>query len=125
VTETLPRLVEVLQRPRKLAEGLGGTVLLSAGFVLCLWAAVHAFGGQLDIATVAVVFLAGSALGSAAPTPGGLGAVEAALATGLTAAGLPSETAVSAVLLFRLVTFWLPVLPGWLAFNALQRRELV
>jgi uncharacterized membrane protein YbhN (UPF0104 family) len=51
--------------------------------------------------------------------------VEAALATGLTAAGLPSETAVSAVLLFRLVTFWLPVLPGWLAFNALQRRELV
>lgn len=125
VTETLPRLLEVLQRPRKLAEGLGGTVLLSVAYVLCLWAAVHAFGGSLDIPTVAIVYLAGSAIGSAAPTPGGLGAVEAALAAGLTAAGLPSTTAVSAVLLFRLVTFWLPVLPGWLAFTALQRREAI
>jgi uncharacterized membrane protein YbhN (UPF0104 family) len=125
VTETLPRLLEVLQRPRKLAEGLGGTILLSVAYVLCLWAAVHAFGGSLDIPTVAIVYLAGSALGSAAPTPGGLGAVEAALAAGLTAAGLPSMTAVSAVLLFRLVTFWIPVLPGWFAFTALQRREAI
>jgi uncharacterized membrane protein YbhN (UPF0104 family) len=125
ITETLPRLLEVLQRPRKLAEGLGGIVLLSAAYVLCLWAAVHAFGGDLHIATIAVVYLAGSAIGSAAPTPGGLGAVEAALAAGLTAAGLPSVTAVSAVLLFRLVTFWVPVLPGWLAFGALQRREAI
>jgi uncharacterized membrane protein YbhN (UPF0104 family) len=125
ITETLPRLLEVLQRPRKLAEGLGGTVLLSAAYVLCLWSTVHAFGGDLHIATVAVIYLAGSAIGSAAPTPGGLGAVEAALAAGLTAAGLPSVTAVSAVLLFRLVTFWLPVLPGWLAFGTLQRREAI
>jgi uncharacterized protein (TIRG00374 family) len=125
ITETLPRLLEVLQRPRKLAEGLGGTLLLSAAYILCLWAAVHAFGGNVHVATVAVVYLAGSAIGSAAPTPGGLGAVEAALAAGLTAAGLPSVTAVSAVLLFRLVTFWLPVLPGWLAFTALQRRQAI
>ncbi|HEV7755794.1 MAG TPA: lysylphosphatidylglycerol synthase transmembrane domain-containing protein [Mycobacteriales bacterium] len=125
ITETLPRLLEVLQRPRKLAEGLGGTVLLSAAYVLCLWAAVQAFGGHVDIATVAVVYLAGSAIGSAAPTPGGLGAVEAALSAGLTAAGLPSVTAVSAVLLFRLVTFWVPVLPGWIAFSVLQRRQAI
>jgi uncharacterized membrane protein YbhN (UPF0104 family) len=125
MTETLPRLAEAVQRPRKIAEGFGGTLLVSVGFVLCLWAAVHAFGGRVDIATLAVVYLAGSAVGSAAPTPGGIGAVEAALVAGLTAGGLPTETAVSAVLLFRLVTFWLPVLPGWLAFNALQRRELV
>jgi uncharacterized membrane protein YbhN (UPF0104 family) len=125
VTETLPRLVEVLQRPKKLAEGVGGTLLLNASYVLCLWTAVHAFGGSLDIATVAVVYLAGSALGAMAPTPGGLGAVEAALAAGLGAAGLASEAAVSAVLLYRLVTFWLPVLPGWLAFTALQRRDAV
>jgi uncharacterized membrane protein YbhN (UPF0104 family) len=125
ITETLPRLLEVLQRPRKLAEGLGGTVLLSAAYVLCLWAAVQAFGGHVDIATVAVVYLAGSAIGSAAPTPGGLGAVEAALSAGLTAAGLPSVTAVSAVLLFRLMTFWVPVLPGWIAFSVLQRRQAI
>jgi uncharacterized protein (TIRG00374 family) len=93
--------------------------------VLCLYASIRAFGGSLSIASIAVVYLAGSALGSAAPTPGGLGAVEAALSAGLTAAGLPGSTAVSSVLLFRLVTFWLPVLPGWLCFSALQRRGAI
>jgi uncharacterized protein (TIRG00374 family) len=72
---------------------------------------------------VAVVYLAGSAIGNAAPTPGGLGAVEAALAAGLTAAGLAGDVAVSAVLLYRLATFWLPVAPGYMAFGWLQRRH--
>jgi uncharacterized protein (TIRG00374 family) len=66
-----------------------------------------------------------NALGSAAPTPGGLGAVEAALTAGLTLAGLPGQTALSAVLLFRIFTFWLPVLPGWAAFTHLQRTEAI
>ena len=44
-------------------------------------------------------------------------------ALGLTLSGLPAEQATSAVLLFRLLTFWLPVLPGWGAFAYLQRRE--
>jgi glycosyltransferase 2 family protein len=43
----------------------------------------------------------------------------------LTAAGLPGSTAVSSVLLFRLVTFWLPVLPGWFCFSWLQRRGAI
>ncbi|MFC7592313.1 hypothetical protein ACFQYP_57740 [Nonomuraea antimicrobica] len=42
---------------------------------------------------------------------------------GLTVAGLPAELATSAVLLHRLLTFWLPVLPGWAAFTYLQRHE--
>ena len=52
-------------------------------------------------------------------------AVEAALAAGLTAAGVDAGVAVSAVLLFRIVTFWIPIGPGWLSFNYLQRRELL
>jgi glycosyltransferase 2 family protein len=72
-----------------------------------------------------VIYLAGNALGNAAPTPGGLGAVEATLAAGLTAAGLTGDVAVSAVLLFRLFTFWLPVLPGWLSLTYLQHREAI
>ena len=59
------------------------------------------------------------------PTPGGLGAVEAALAAGLTATGMAAATAVSAVLLFRLLTFWLPVPVGWAAFNFLERRGAI
>ncbi|SEF63473.1 conserved hypothetical protein [Thermomonospora echinospora] len=121
----VPRLVDVLQTPRKLVTGFGGTLLLTAGFVVCLDASIRAFGGELAWTAVVVVFLTGNALGSAAPTPGGLGAVEGALSVGLTISGLPAETATSAVLLFRLLTFWLPVLPGWAAFAYLQRKEAI
>ncbi|HZE33003.1 MAG TPA: lysylphosphatidylglycerol synthase transmembrane domain-containing protein [Actinoallomurus sp.] len=121
----VPRLLDVLQSPKKITTGLGGTLLLTAAFVLCLDASIRAFGGSMDLTTVAVVFLTGNALGSAVPTPGGLGAVEGALSLGLTLAGLPAGTATSAVLLFRLLTFWLPVLPGWAAFTHLQRSEAI
>ncbi|WP_019634627.1 lysylphosphatidylglycerol synthase transmembrane domain-containing protein [Actinomadura atramentaria] len=119
----VPRLVDVLQSPRKLATGLGGTLLLTLSFVVCLDASVRAFGGSLPWTTVVVVYLTANALGNAAPTPGGLGAVEGALTLALTISGLTAETATSAVLLFRLLTLWLPVLPGWAAFAYLQRKE--
>ncbi|WP_329413386.1 flippase-like domain-containing protein [Streptomyces sp. NBC_00704] len=121
----VPRMLDVLQRPQKLVTGIGGMLLLTACFVMCLDASIRAFGDgttSLSIASVAVVFLAGNALGSAAPTPGGVGAVEATLTVGLIAVGLPKEVAAPAVLLFRLLTLWLPVLPGWLAFNQLSRK---
>jgi glycosyltransferase 2 family protein len=121
--QVLPRLVQVIQQPRKLAEGIGGGLLLTASYILCLTTCVMALGGSIAITSAAVVYLTGSALGSAVPTPGGLGAVEAALSAGLTATGLPGATAVSAVLLFRTLTFWLPVPAGWAAFSYLQRKQ--
>jgi uncharacterized protein (TIRG00374 family) len=121
----VPRMLDVVQRPQKLISGIGGTLLLTLAFVMCLDSSIRAFGGELSYASIAVVFLAGNALGSAAPTPGGVGAVEATLIAGLTLAGLPSATATSAVLLFRLLTFWLPVLPGWLSFTHLTRKGAI
>ncbi|MET9430330.1 lysylphosphatidylglycerol synthase domain-containing protein [Streptomyces sp. NPDC003036] len=121
----VPRMLDVLQRPGKLLTGIGGMLLLTAMFVLCLDASIRAFDQgdqQLSYASLAVVFLAGNALGSAAPTPGGVGAVEGALTFGLVAVGLPLEVATPAVLLYRLLTLWLPVLPGWFSFNFLTRK---
>ncbi|WTJ08724.1 flippase-like domain-containing protein [Streptomyces lydicus] len=119
----IPRMLDILQRPRKLVTGIGGMLLLTAANVMCLDASIRAFGGdQLSYASIAVAFLAGNAIGSAAPTPGGVGAVEGALIGALTFAGLPGDTAFPAVLLFRLMVFWLPVLPGWLAFTYLTRK---
>ena len=120
--EVVPRLVTVVQRPMKLLEGVGGILLLNLAFIGVLYACVLAFGGEMSIAVVAVVYLAGATLGQAAPTPGGLGAVEAALSAGLTAGGLDAGIAVSAVLAFRLVTFWLPTVPGYWSFNWLTRK---
>ncbi|HUN35383.1 MAG TPA: flippase-like domain-containing protein [Trebonia sp.] len=121
--QVVPRLVETAQHPRRLAQSLGGALLLSLAYIGCLAASVEAFGHTAPFAKIAVVFLTGSALGSIIPTPGGLGAVETALTVGLTAAGIPSGVAVSAVLLFRLLTFWLPVPFGWAALSFLQRHN--
>lgn len=123
VREVLPRLAYTATRPTKLAQGVGGTLVLNTGYMLALSASVIAFGGGVALVTVAVVYLAGTAIGSAAPTPGGLGAVEAAISTGLAAAGMPGASAVSAVLLYRIATFWLPVPIGWLAYAWLQRHD--
>jgi uncharacterized membrane protein YbhN (UPF0104 family) len=120
--QVLPQLLAVAQRPGKLVEGVAGSVLLNAGYCAALVASVHALGGTLAWEAISIVYLAGSVVGAAAPTPGGLGAVEAALTAGLTAAGLEYNTALQSVILFRLATYWLPILPGWLAFRWLQAR---
>jgi uncharacterized membrane protein YbhN (UPF0104 family) len=125
LSQVVPRLLAVMQQPRKLAEGIGGALLLTGAYIFCLDACIRALGGSIPLASIAVVYLTGAALGSAVPTPGGLGAVEAALSAGLTAAGLPGTIAVSAVLLFRTLTFWLPVPVGWGAFNYLERHEYI
>jgi glycosyltransferase 2 family protein len=125
LSQVIPRLLDLVQQPAKLAEGIGGTLVVDAAYIGCLAVSVRAFGGSLSLAAVAVVYLTGSAIGSAVPTPGGIGAVEAALSAGLTAAGLHGTVAFSAVLLFRTVTFWLPVPVGWIALNYLQHRDIL
>ena len=115
-------ILDVARQPLKLLELFGGSATLTLLYIAALVFSVHAFGGGASVASIGVVFLVGSAISSAAPTPGGIGAVEAALIAGLTAVGVSREEAVPAVFLFRIATFWLPVLPGWLMFVVLQRR---
>jgi undecaprenyl-diphosphatase len=107
------------QNPRKIALLLGGSLITTVAYMFALWYSLEAFGNGLDFVKVAAVYLAGSAVAQAAPTPGGIGAAEAALIAGLTAFGLPSDTAVPAVFLYRFVTFWLPVVPGYLGYRRL------
>jgi uncharacterized membrane protein YbhN (UPF0104 family) len=123
--EAIPRLLSLLSNPLKLTEALSGALLLNLTYIAALYFSVRAFGGGVGVAAVAVVYLAGAAVASAAPTPGGLGAVEVALSTGLAASGMSSAAAVSSVLLFRIATFWAPVPIGWAAFHYLQRRGAV
>lgn len=120
-----PRLLTLAQTPSKLATGIGGFLVLNLGYCLCLLACVRAFGGGGEWAAICVVYLVGATVGQVAPTPGGLGAVEAALTAGLVSVGVEAGVALSAVLLFRVVTFWLPTVPGWFSFNDLLKRGLL
>lgn len=83
----------------------------------------QAFGLTYGFATVASVNLVGSGFAAIAPTPGGLGTVEVALVGGLMMMGVDSATAVPTVFLYRLITFWFPLLPGWAASRWLRRSE--
>ena len=111
--------------PVKLGLLFGGSALITLAYIAGLAASVQAFGGGPGLVVLGAVYLAAAALAAVAPTPGGLGAIEAALVAGLTGVGMQPGPAVSAVLLYRLATYWLPVLPGWLCWRSLQHREYV
>ncbi|MFG3054249.1 lysylphosphatidylglycerol synthase domain-containing protein [Kitasatospora sp. NPDC048239] len=122
-SEVLPRLLELLRNPGRLAVGLTGQLLVSICLVACLYCCTRAVGREPAFASVAVVFLIGNAVGNAAPTPGGAGAVDSALVTLLEhTASMEEGGALASVALYRLLTLVLPVLPGWAAFTWLQRR---
>ncbi|MCL2534792.1 MAG: flippase-like domain-containing protein [Nocardiaceae bacterium] len=130
--EVRPQLTEVLASLTQLARSPGRFLLIvlgsagtTLGAALALWASVEAFGGGTTFVTVTVVTMIGGTLASAAPTPGGVGAVEAALIGGLTAFGLPVGIAVPSVLLYRVLTCWLPVFCGWPTLRWLQKNDMV
>jgi undecaprenyl-diphosphatase len=114
---------DVARQPGKMIELFGGSAVITMGYVLALAASVEAVRPGPAFTSIALVYLVGSVVSSIAPTPGGIGAVEAALIAGLTSAGMSGASAVAAVILFRLATFWLPLLPGWVAFVLLQRSD--
>ncbi len=118
---SLANVSEIARQPGKMIELFGGCLIITMGYILALAVAVSAFGAGPAFTSVALVYLVGSMVSSVAPTPGGIGAVEATLIAGLTSAGMTSTTAIAAVILFRLATFWIPLLPGWGALVVMQR----
>jgi len=120
IRQTWPRLMEVAGEPRRLAVAVTGNVLLTMGYVLAFDATLAAFGQRLSLVQVALVFLVGNTAGAIVPTPGGLGTIEVAFIGGLTAAGINPGIAASVTILFRVLTYWVPIPIGWLALRRLQ-----
>ena len=120
---SLASLGRVARSPVRLTLLFGGLALVTLSYIGGLAASVAAFGASASIAQVGAVYLVASLIAAASPTPGGLGAIEAATIAGLTGIGISSGPAVSAVLVYRLATYWLPVLPGWYSWRLLQRMD--
>ena len=102
---------------------VGGSALITMSYLLALVFSVEAFGGGLTVAQIGAAYLGAAAIANIAPTPGGIGPLEAAMIAALSGFGLDGGVAISAVLTFRLATFWLPILPGWLALGWMQRNS--
>ncbi len=112
----------VARDPLRLMMLFGGAAVITLCYLGAMFASMRAFGSSASLPIVALVFLSGSAVANAAPTPGGLGAAEAALIAALSTIE-EAAIVVPAVFLYRLVTFWLPIVPGWIALTMLRRRD--
>ena len=112
----------VLRSPFRVLALLFGSTCITLSYLLASVFAVEAFGGGITFAQIGASYLGAAAIANIAPTPGGIGPLEAAMIAGFTGFGLDGGVAISAVLTFRLATFWLPILPGWLTFMWMERR---
>jgi len=112
----------VVRSPVRVVALLGGSALITMSYVLALVFAVEAFGGGLTVAQIGAAYLGAAAIANIAPTPGGIGPLEAAMIAALSGFGLDGGVAISAVLTFRLATFWIPIAPGWVTFLWMERR---
>lgn len=113
------------KQPGRLLLAVVVSAGLTLGNVLGLWFAALALGLSVSFLVVFLVFTLGVAAGTATPTPGGLGGIEAALAAGLASQGIPIASAVAAALLFRLVNFWLGLPIGGAAYAVVRARRLI
>lgn len=118
-------LLAAARRPARATQLVAGTFgsLIVPAFGLA--ATLAAFGATVPVVAVLAVFVIGQTLGHIAPIPGGLGAVEALTVAGLSAVGIQARLAVATVLTMRVLTYWLPVLPGIAMFRYLQHHGVV
>jgi uncharacterized membrane protein YbhN (UPF0104 family) len=99
---------------------LAGAIAWWAFDLAVLWAAFRAFGDAPVIGVLALGYFVGM-LGNLLPLPGGVGGVEGGMIGAFVALGVPAGLAIVAVLSYRAFAFWLPTIPGLLAYGQLRR----
>jgi len=112
-----------LRASHKMALLVSGSVGTELLFAVALGLFARGFGYDISLAELLVINISVSLLASFVPVPGGVGVAEFGLTVGLTAAGMEPESAIAAVLLYRIATFYLPPLWGFFAMRWLQRNR--
>nr|WP_244951807.1 lysylphosphatidylglycerol synthase domain-containing protein [Streptomyces spinoverrucosus] len=112
-------------KSRRAAALWGGSLAFASLHAAVVMATTQALDLPLPPARVALAYLAASSAAVLLPTPGGLGSLDAALAFALTLAGAPGGAAASVVLGYRLLTVWLPLVPGLVTLGVLVRRAVL
>lgn len=124
--EAAGELLVLARDPVKVVKLFGGAGFSKITTILAFTVAVHAFGVDgIGFATLAFAYMTANTVASVAPTPGGVGAIEAALVAVLTGLGVEPATALSIVLVFRLVTYWLTVPVCWFFLGQVRRAGIV
>ena len=113
----------VASSPGKLVQLLGGAFGRDLLVAMALSVSLRAFGDHLRLPILIVVITLAALIGGIAPSPGGMGVVEAGMILGLTAAGVGEADATAAVFIQRLFTSYLPPIWGWITLVWMRKRE--
>ncbi len=116
---------ELAHRPSKLALLFGGQGVAKLSTIIAFALSCWAFDIDLSFIELGALYMVANTVASAVPSPGGVGAIEAALVFVLLSSGVDDATAWAAVLLFRLINYWLPTIPGWIGLRVSERRQLI
>ncbi len=111
---------EALCHVRERDPALLGAVAYWGFNIAVLWACFHAFGDPPPLAVIIMGYFVGF-LGNLLPLPGGIGGVDGGMIGAFAAFGVPLSLVVPAVLAYRIFTFWLPTIPGAIAYFQLRR----
>jgi uncharacterized membrane protein YbhN (UPF0104 family) len=111
--------------PARAAALWGGSLAFASLHASVVIAVTQSLELPLAPARVALAYLAASSAAVLLPTPGGIGSLDAALVLALTLIGAPGSAAASVVIGYRLLTVWLPLVPGLVALGVLVRRRVL
>lgn len=129
VTSWLTTAIETFRNisapPRELILASLFSFAVTLAYITCLYAALQSVGVHLSIAAAAIVYALAVIAKSTVPSPGGLGPVEAAMIATLLGFGIGKGEAISAVLVYRVATFWLPIPFSLLAYRLVDKRKLI
>lgn len=125
IRSALTDLADLASSPFRLLSALSTSVVLTGLYAFTLYACAHALGVELSIIQTFFVFTVGVIAASITPTPGGIGGAEAGLVAGMASVGIPSEAALPVALSYRFLTYWLPIIPGFVAFQVSVRRKYI
>lgn len=111
--------------PSKIFRALGTSIFLTLSNALSLYFCANAFHLSLSISTILLIFTFGLLIGTATPTPGGIGGIEGGLIAGFIAFHISSTDALTIVLTYRFVSFWFMLIIGAGAFLFVERKQLI
>jgi uncharacterized protein (TIRG00374 family) len=111
-------------RKKSLLSGLVWSLFLTLGNAAALWLCARAIGLDVTPSGALLALTTGVLAGTLVPTPGGIGAYEGGVYAGFILQQASPSASLSAALLFRLVNFWLPLVPGFAALLYVRQKNL-
>lgn len=115
----------LLSQPKRCMGALACAMFITTGYALTLYFSTLATGQSVSILEAYYVLTIGVAAASLTPTPGGIGGAEVGLVAALASLGIPVGPSLATAILYRFISYWLPILPGAFALHIANIRRYV